>query len=423
MSKKTLRDVELKGRRVLMRVDFNVPIQGGKVADDTRITAAMESIRYVLEKGGSLVLMSHLGRPNGKPEPKYSLKPAADRLSQLLGKPVGFAPDCVGDAALQMAQALKPGDVLLLENLRFHLEEEGKPDLPKDVADDVKKAAKAEMKIKQKEFAAKLARLGDVYANDAFGTAHRAHASIAVVTEHFKDKLSGFLMEKEIRYLSQALHNPAKPFIAIIGGAKISDKIEVLNQLMDKADAFLIGGGMAYTFYKAKGLPIGKSLLEPDKLDVAREILGKAEKAGVKFLLPVDHVVADAFSATANNKIVGESGIEDEWMALDIGPESVKLFSAEIAKAKTIVWNGPMGCFEMAPFANGTMSMVKAIAANPDCTSIIGGGDSVSAVNKSGLAGKMTHISTGGGASLEFLEGRELPGVKALSDNTCSCCG
>ena len=416
MAKMTLRDTGLKGRRVLMRVDFNVPIQAGKVADDTRISAAMESIRYVLDKGGSLVLMSHLGRPEGKPEPKYSLKPAADRLSQLLGKPVGFAPDCAGEQALKMAQALQPGGVLLLENLRFHPEEEGKPALPKDAPEDARKAAKAEMKKRQKEFAAKLARLGDVYANDAFGTAHRAHASICAVAEHFKERLSGFLMEKEIRYLGQALQSPAKPFVAILGGAKISDKIEVLNHLMDKADAFLIGGGMAYTFYKAKGLPIGKSLLEQDKLDVAREILGKAEKAGVKFLLPVDNVVADAFSAEANRKVAGESGIEDGWMALDIGPETVKLFSAEIGLAKTIVWNGPMGCFEMAPFAAGTMAVVKAVAENRGCTSIVGGGDSVSAVNKSGLSGSITHISTGGGASLEFLEGKELPGVKALSD-------
>ena len=329
---------------------------------------------------------------------------------------MGFAPDCAGEQALKMAQALQPGGVLLLENLRFHPEEEGKPALPKDAPEDARKAAKAEMKKRQKEFAAKLARLGDVYANDAIGTAHRAHASICAVAEHFKERLSGFLMEKEIRYLGQALQSPAKPFVAILGGAKISDKIEVLNHLMDKADAFLIGGGMAYTFYKAKGLPIGKSLLEPDKLDVAREILGKAEKAGVKFLLPVDNVVADAFSAEANRKVAGESGIEDGWMALDIGPETVKRFSAEIALAKTIVWNGPMGCFEMAPFAAGTMAVVKAVAENRGCTSIVGGGDSVSAVNKSGLSGSITHISTGGGASLEFLEGKELPGVKALSD-------
>lgn len=416
MNKKTIRDVELKGKRVLMRVDFNVPVENGKVDDDTRIRAALPTIRYVLDHGASLVLMSHLGRPKGgKVEPEFSLKPAAERLQELLGRPVQFAPDCVGPAAEKMAAALKPGQVLLLENLRFHKEEEGKAKVADTATEEEKKAAKAEMKKKQEAFAKELAKLGEIYASDAFGTAHRAHASTAVVCKFFKENVAGFLMEKEIDYLGRALSSPERPFVAVLGGAKVSDKVNVIANLLEKVDALVIGGAMAYTFYRAKGLPVGKSLVEEDKVELAKEILAKAQAKGVKLLLPTDNVIADKFDAGAQTKVVGETGIRDGWMALDIGPESVKAFAAEIARAKTVVWNGPMGCFEMAPFAAGTTAMAKAIAGTK-CLSIIGGGDSVSAVNKSGLANKMTHISTGGGASLEFLEGKTLPGVAALSD-------
>lgn len=417
MNKKTVRDVDLKNKRVLMRVDFNVPMEGDMVDDDTRIRAALPTIKYILDQAGtSLVLMSHLGRPDGKHKAEFSLKPAAQKLAELLGRPVQFAPDCIGQSTLAMATALKPGEVLLLENLRFYPEEEGKIDLPKTAPEDQRKKAKAEMKTGQKVFAAQIAQMGGVYVNDAFGTAHRAHASIVAVAECFQERVAGFLMEKEIEYLGKATSNPEKPFVAIIGGAKISDKINVLTNLIGKVNALLIGGGMAYTFYKAKGLPIGKSLVENEKVDLAKSLLVQAEKAGVELLLPVDNVIADAFSADANTRVVGDNGIEEGWMALDIGPKTARLFSAKISTARTIVWNGPMGCFEMAPFEDGTMAVAKAIAANRSCISVIGGGDSVSAVNKSGLADKMSHISTGGGASLEFLEGKELPGVSVLSN-------
>ena len=415
MNKKTVRDLDLKAKRVLMRVDFNVPLDGSTVSDDTRIRAALPTIRYVLEQGASLVLMSHLGRPKGSVKPEFSLKPAVDALAELLGKEIAFASDCVGDDARAMANALKPGQVLVLENVRFHAEEEGKPALAKDATDDEKAAAKAEMKTRQAVFAEKLAELGDVYVNDAFGTAHRAHASMAVVTKHFDVCVAGFLLEKEIQYLGQAVANPERPFVAILGGAKISGKIDVITNLLDKVDTILVGGGMVYTFYKAMGLPIGNSLVEEDRVEMAKATLAEVKEKGVNFLLPVDHVVADAFSAEASVETVGENGIPDGWMALDIGPKSIALFSAEVANAKTVVWNGPMGCFEMAPFAAGTVAVAQAVA-DADCVSIIGGGDSVSAVNKSGLADKMTHISTGGGASLEFLEGKELPGIVALTD-------
>ncbi len=418
MNKKTLRDVSLQGKRVLMRVDFNVPIKNGTVGDSTRITAALPSIQYVLKQGASVVLMSHLGRPKGgKAEPEFSLQPVAVRLSEVLGKPVKFGADCVGAETIAMATALKPGEVLLVENTRFYKEEEGKAKLADTATDDEKKAAKAEMKKKQAAFAEKLASLGDgeVYVNDAFGSAHRAHASTAVVCKFYKQNVAGFLMEKEIDYLGRALASPDRPFVAVLGGAKVSDKVAVITNLLSKVDSLIVGGAMAYTFYRAQGLPTGKSLVEEDKVELAKEILIQAKAKGVKLLLPVDHIIADKFDAAATTQVVGENGIADGWMALDIGPKSADLFAAEVRKAKTVVWNGPMGCFEMAPFANGTLAIAKALA-ETKCLSIVGGGDSVSAVNKSGLADKMTHISTGGGASLEFLEGKALPGVTALTD-------
>ena len=330
---------------------------------------------------------------------------------------LAFGPDCTGAETIAMAQAMKPGGILLVENTRFYKEEEGKAKLADDATDEQKKAAKAEMKKRQEEFTKKLAQLGDgeVYVNDAFGSAHRAHASTAVVCRFYKQNVAGFLMEKEIDYLGRALEKPERPFVAILGGAKVSDKVNVITNLLEKVDALIVGGAMAYTFYRAKGLPTGTSLVEEDLAGLAKDILAKAAAKGVKLLLPVDHVVADKFDAAAKTETVGEKDIREGWMALDIGPKSAALFAAEIAKAKTVVWNGPMGCFEMKPFAAGTLAIAKTVAGTK-CLSIIGGGDSVSAVNKSGLAGRMTHISTGGGASLEFLEGKTLPGVAALTD-------
>ncbi|MEI6217466.1 MAG: phosphoglycerate kinase [bacterium] len=416
MNKKTIRDINVKGKRVLMRVDFNVPLEKGVVTDDTRIKESLPSIRYILEQGGSLVLMSHLGRPKGgKPEPEFSLKPAAERLQLLLGRPVGFAPDCVGAETKAKALALKPGEILLLENTRFYKEEEGKADVPKDAPDDQKKAAKAEMKKKQEVFAKQLSELGDLYVNDAFGSAHRAHASTAILCKFFKENVAGFLMEKELDFLGRLLANPERPYVVVLGGAKVEDKVKTIMTLLERIDVLLIGGAMAYVFYLSKGIPVGNSKVEKNDVPLAKEILAKAEAKGVKLLLPVDHVIADKFDAAANTEAVGEKGIRDGWMALDIGPKTAELFGNEIAKAKTVFWNGPMGCFEMKPFAAGTMAVAKAVAGTR-CLSVVGGGDSVKAINRSGLASKFSHISTGGGASLEFLEGKELPGVATLNN-------
>ncbi len=413
MDKKTLKDVELQGKRVVMRVDFNVPIQDGEIQDDTRVRAALPSIQHVLASGASLVLMSHLGRPKGKGyEEAFSLEPVAKYLGTLLEQDVAFAPDCL--QADEAVQSLKPGDVLMLENTRFYAEEQAKAKKAEGMTDADVAAAKADLKEKQQAMAQKLASYGDVYCNDAFGSAHRAHASTAVVCKYAPESVAGFLLEKEIAYLGKAVQNPERPFVAILGGAKVSDKLAVVQHLLEKVDVLIIAGGMAYTFFKARGQKIGTSICEDDQVSYAKEMLADAEKRGVRLLLPVDNVVADAFSADANKQVV-EGDIPDDWMGLDIGPKSIALFTEALQGAKTVVWNGPMGCFEMEPYAAGTLGVCRAVAES-DGVSIIGGGDSVSAVNQSGLADKMSHISTGGGASLEFLEGKELPGVAALSD-------
>ena len=429
MAKKTLRDVALAGKRVVMRVDFNVPMAkdgSGKITDDTRIVAALPSIEYVLAQGGSLVLMSHLGRPKGKGyEEAFSLKPVAEELSRKLGREVKFAPDCM--AADAIVAALQPGEVALLENTRFYKAEDGK--VKKDdekkgihLTDEEFAAKKAELKAQRAEMAKKLASYGDLYCNDAFGTAHRAHASTAVIADYIQPAVSGFLLEKEIQFLGDAVENPVRPFVAILGGAKVSDKLAVVKALLNKVDTLIIGGGMAYTFKKAQGIKVGASLCEDDQVAYCGEMLKAAEAKGVKILLPVDNVVADKFPAEKDASDitikVTEGDIEDGWMGLDIGPKSVELFAEAIKGAQTVVWNGPMGCFEFAPLAKGTYGVCDAVAtvkANGG-TSIIGGGDSVSAVKKSGKAAEMSHISTGGGASLEFLEGKVLPGVAALND-------
>ena len=429
MSKKTLRDIELNGKRVLMRVDFNVPMAkdgSGTITDDTRVQAALPSIKYVLEQGGSLVLMSHLGRPKGKGyEAEFSLKPVAEHLAKVLGKEVKFAPDCM--AADDIVSALKPGEIALLENTRFYKAEDGKVKKDDDkkgihLTEEEYQAKKAELKAKREEMAKKLASYGDLYCNDAFGTAHRAHASTAVVAKYLPTAVSGFLMEKELKYLGNAVENPVRPFVAILGGAKVSDKLAVVKNLLAKVDTLIIGGGMAYTFKKAQGLKVGNSLCEDDQVPYAKEMLETAAAKGVKLLLPVDNVIADKFPETKDASDIQiklcEGDIPDGWMGLDIGPKSIELFSDAIKGAKTVVWNGPMGCFEFAPLSKGTYGVCEAVAtvkANGG-TSIIGGGDSVSAVKKSGKAAEMSHVSTGGGASLEFLEGKELPGVAALND-------
>ena len=388
-NKKTIRDIDVNGKKVLVRVDFNVPLTESGVGDDTRIRAAIPTIQYLLDHGAAVILCSHLGRPKGGPDPKYSLKPVADHLAELLGQPVKFAPDCIGPAAETEASSLKPGEVLVLENTRFHPEEE-KNDL---------------------KMAEQLASLADLYVNDAFGTAHRAHASTEGVT-HFKPGVAGFLLEKEIKYLGQAVADPKRPFVAILGGAKISDKIGVINNLLNKADAVLIGGGMANTFLKAQGFAVADSLVEDDSVPVASDLLAKAQG---KLHLPVDLVVADKFEADAARKVLPVGNVPEGWRILDIGPETVRAFSEVIKTAGTVVWNGPMGVFEFPAFAEGTFGIAKAVAES-SAVSIIGGGESVAAIQQSGLAEKITHISTGGGASLEMLEGLDLPGVAALQD-------
>jgi phosphoglycerate kinase len=397
MSKLSIRDLDLNGRRVFLRVDFNVPLDGARVTDDTRIRETLPTLKLAAEKGGRLILASHLGRPKGQADPKYSLAPVALRLSELLGKPVAFASDCVGADAESKSRALKNGEVLLLENVRYHGEEE-----KNDPA-----------------FSQQLAALCDqIFVCDAFGSAHRAHASVVGITKFVQKAAAGLLMEKELTYLGKAVSNPERPFVAILGGAKVSDKIEVVQNLMKLADAMLIGGAMAYTFLKSQGLPVGKSLVENDKLDLARGLLDEARKRNFRLLLPVDHVLAESPDATAAVMTSDIAATPETLMGLDVGPKTIAEFSKEIAKAKTIVWNGPLGMFEKPAFAQGTLAMARAVAAATaaGATSIVGGGDSVAALEQSGVADQISHISTGGGASLEFLAGEKLPGVEALSE-------
>jgi phosphoglycerate kinase len=397
MDKLTIYDLDLRGKRVFIRVDFNVPLKDGVVTDDTRIRETLPTLRLAIQKGGRLVLASHLGRPKGGPDAKYSLLPVAKKLEELLEKPVRFASDCVGAIPESKSHNLTDGDVLLLENVRFHPEEEKNDEA----------------------YSKQLAALCDgVFILDAFGSAHRAHASVVGITKFVNQAAAGLLMEKEIKYIGKAISNPARPFVAILGGAKVSDKIEVVENLMKIADAMLIGGGMAYTFLKAQGLPIGKSLLEADKIDLAKRILAEVREKNFKLLLPVDHVIAPEFKADAPSKVVNIGETPDDQMGLDIGPRTVEAYKLALANAKTIVWNGPMGVFEMPAFAKGTLEIAKAVAeaTGRGATTIIGGGDSVAAVHQAGVAKQISHISTGGGASLEYLGGRKLPGVEALTN-------
>jgi phosphoglycerate kinase len=396
MSKLSIRDLELSGKRVFIRVDFNVPLDAGRVSDDTRIRETLPTLRLAIERGARLVLASHLGRPKGKVDPKYSLAPVAAKLGEMLGKSVAFAADCVGADAEAKSKALRNGEVLLLENVRYHAEEE----------------------VNDPAFAKQLAALCDqLFVCDAFGSAHRAHASVVGITKFVRQSAAGLLMEKELTYLGKAISNPERPFVSILGGAKVSDKIEVVQNLMKLADSMLIGGAMAYTFLKSQGLPVGKSLVENDKLDLARGLLDEARSRKFRLLLPVDHVLAESPDSTAT-KATDIGDTPDGWMGLDVGPKTIALFSQEISKARTIVWNGPLGMFEKPAFAQGTLAMARAVAAATvaGATSIVGGGDSVAAVEQSGLASQISHISTGGGASLEFLAGEKLPGVEALSE-------
>ena len=401
MSKLSVRELQVKGRRVLVRVDFNVPTEEVdgvvRITDDTRIRESLPTINLLREKGAKVILLSHFGRPKGKSSPKYSLRPVAKRLAELIGAQVGFSPEVIGPEAEKASRQLADGEVLLIENVRFYEQEE---------ANDP-------------EFAQQLARLGDMYVNDAFGTAHRAHASTEGVAHYLSPAAMGLLMEKELRYLKDELANPAKPFLVILGGAKVSDKIGVIKALMEKADVFLIGGAMAYTFYRALGIPTGASRVEEDKVHLAEELLKLADQKGIKFLLPVDNIETDEFKAGAHSRktpiLSKQRGISEGWQAVDIGSETIRLYQAEIEKAKTVLWNGPVGVFEIPDFAHGTKELAESLARS-SAKSIIGGGDSVTAVKQFGLADRMTFISTGGGASLELLEGKTLPGVAALTD-------
>ena len=392
MAKKTVEDIEVSGKRVLVRVDFNVPLEGTRITDDTRIRAALPTIRYLTDRQARVILLSHLGRPKGKVVEELRLAPVARRLGELLGKPVARADDCIGPEVEAAAAKLRPGEVLLLENLRFHPEEE--------------KGDEA--------FAKQLASLADIYVNDAFGTAHRAHASTTLVA-HYLPAVAGFLLQKEIQVLGEALESPRPPFVAVLGGVKVADKIPVVENLIPRVNALLVGGGMAYSFLKAKGLAVGTSVLDREKIDLCRQLMAKAEQAGVRFELPLDVVITPELKEEAPRKTVKVEDIPDGWMGADIGPETVARFGGIIREAKTVLWNGPMGVFEIPPLAAGTLGVAKAMAESGAVT-IVGGGDSAAAVEQLGLADKMTHISTGGGASLEFLEGKKLPGVEALND-------
>ena len=396
MNKKSLKDIDVKGKKVFVRVDFNVPFDENlKITNDTRMTATLPTLNYLLDNGAAIIIGCHIGRPTEAREPKFSTKLVREHLAELLKRDVKWASDCIGDEAENMAKDLKPGEVLLLENLRYHKEE----------------------KKNNPEFAAKLAKLADVAVDDAFGMAHRAHASNVGITKHL-ETVAGFLMEKEINYIGKTLEAPQHPFVAIIGGAKVSDKIGVIENLIDKVDTIIIGGGMAHTFDKAKGYPIGKSLCEDDKVELAKETLAKAEKKGVKVVLPVDLVVADKFDANANFKTVPVDQVPDDWQGLDSGEKTSEEYVKALAGAKTVIWNGPMGVFEFDNFAKGTLAVAKAVAKATDegAISIVGGGDSVSALKKTGLTAKISHVSTGGGATLEFLEGKEMPGIAAIAD-------
>jgi phosphoglycerate kinase len=416
---KMIQDFNFKGIKAIVRVDFNVPLDKKTfvVTDDTRIRGALLTINKIIKEGGSCILMSHLGRPEGRME-KYSLKPVLPVLEKYLGQKVLFADDCLGESAVNMSAALKPGEILLLENVRFYPEEEGKPVLPETATDEEKKAAKAELKAKQKEFAKQLATYAEVYVNDAFGTAHRAHGTTAVIADYFpKDKMMfGFLINNELAAMDKVLNNARRPFTAIMGGAKVSDKILLIENLLNRVDNLIIGGGMTYTFIKAQGGKIGKSLCEEDKLELALKLIEKAKEKNVKLCLPVDSLNADKFENEANTNITAVDAVPDGWLGLDIAGETIKEFSEVIGKSKTILWNGPMGVFEMEKFSKGTTAVAQAIA---DATakgafSLIGGGDSVAAINKNGLADKVSYVSTGGGAMLEYMEGKKLPGIVAI---------